>query len=193
MATGAQTLLCEIFSCGSSDLELLDDIGYSWDEVLDQMDWPREGLDFNDLLRAIVDLGIIGVKEAVTSRIETLEGMASRDDDEEQELKVLRELRPDDDIRASFNFRDNHVWFERNGSAYRYYLEDAVDEFEENTGFYISGGELSSRQFTAEQVEHIMERTGLSREECDRILREWDRGQADVDDIIDEWEDAPGY
>ena len=35
--SGAQSLLCEMLSCGSSDLEMLDRIGYGWDEILDQM------------------------------------------------------------------------------------------------------------------------------------------------------------
>ena len=29
--SGAQSLLCEMLSCGSSDLEILDRIGYGWE------------------------------------------------------------------------------------------------------------------------------------------------------------------
>lgn len=42
-------------------------------------------------------------------------------------------------------------------------------------------------------MERVVKRTGLSRDECIQILKEWDRGQEDVDDIIDEWLDAPDW
>lgn len=53
--SGTQSLLCEMLSCGTMDLELLDRVGYDWDEVLEQVEWPSEGLDFNTLMRAVVD------------------------------------------------------------------------------------------------------------------------------------------
>ena len=59
MISGAQSFLCEILSCGSADLEILDRIGYRWEEILDQIEWPRDGLDFNDILRGAVSVGII--------------------------------------------------------------------------------------------------------------------------------------
>lgn len=49
-------------------MEILDRIGYTWSEILDQMDWPREGLDLDDVLRAAVSVGIINIKEAVKLR-----------------------------------------------------------------------------------------------------------------------------
>jgi len=49
---------------------------------------------------------------------------------------------------------------------------------------------VSGRVFTEEEINRAVERTGLSRIEAGRILREWNRGQPDVDDIIDEWEDG---
>ncbi len=38
-------------------------------------------------------------------------------------------------------FLATHVWFEKNGSTYRRYLPEAVDEFEDNVGFFLTGGE----------------------------------------------------
>lgn len=142
---GAQSLLCEMLSCGSSDLEILDRIGYGWDEILDQMDWPRDGLDFNDVLRAAVSVGIINIKEAVRDRVFELEATqgihGNLEPDEAEELEALRRLRPDDDIDGDFNFLATHVWFRDNGSIYRRYLPEAVDDFEENVGFFLTGGE----------------------------------------------------
>ena len=143
--TGAQRLLCEMLSCGSMDLDMLDFIGYGWDEILDQMDWPREGLDFNDVLRAAVSVGIINLKEAVDEKIlvleaaENIHGMLGPE--ETEKLEALRRLKPDDDIEGDFNFLATHVWFKSNGPAYRRYLPEAVDNFEDNVGFFLTGGE----------------------------------------------------
>lgn len=143
--TGAQSLLCEMLSCGSADLEILDRIGYGWDEILDQMDWPREGLDFNDVLRAAVSVGIINIKEAISERtflLEATQGIHEKLEPEEaEELEALRDLHPDDDIEGDFNFLATHVWFKSNGPAYRRYLPEAVDNFEDNVGFFLTGGE----------------------------------------------------
>jgi hypothetical protein len=142
--SGAQSLLCEMLSCGSMDLEILDRIGYGWDEILDQMDWPRDGLDFNDVLRGAVSVGIIKLKEAIDDRICEIEAIPNErelDEDEEEELNTLRLLKPDDDIEGDFNFLATHVWFKNNGPVYRRYLSEAVDEFEDNVGFFLTGGE----------------------------------------------------
>ena len=106
--TGTQSLLCEMLSCGTLDLELLDRVGYDWDEVLEQLDWPDgEGFTFNGLMRAVVGVGIY----------------------------------PDQDIEGFFNCLDTHVWFRQNGPVYRRYLSSALDSFEDNVGFFLTGGE----------------------------------------------------
>ena len=92
--SGAQSLLCEMLSCGEADLDILDRIGFGWDEILDQMDWPRDGLDFNDVLRGAVSVGIINLKEAVSDRILVLEAEESihgkLESEEAEELEALR-------------------------------------------------------------------------------------------------------
>lgn len=141
----AQSLLCEMLSCGSMDLELLDRVGYDWDEILDQAEWPSEGFDFNGLMRAVVDVGIIHIKDAVSDRICELEAVQLNgrelDDDEFEEKNALEGLDPDNDIRSYHNCLDTHVWFEHNGSIYRRYLPEALDSFEDNVGFFLTGGE----------------------------------------------------
>ena len=143
--TGTQSLLCEMLSCGTLDLELLDRVGYDWDEVLEQLDWPDgEGFNFNRLMRAIVDVGIIHIKQAVEDRIcelEAVENERELDEDEAEEMEALRRLDPDQDIEGFFNCLDTHVWFRQNGSIYRRYLSSALDSFEDNVGFFLTGGE----------------------------------------------------
>lgn len=52
-------------------------------------------------------------------------------------------------------------------------------------------------RFSEKDIYHAMLRLGLTgmegREKAVRILREWDRGCGDVDDVIDLYEDAPAY
>lgn len=142
--TGVQSLLCEMLSCGSMDLELLDRVGYDWDDVLDQIDWPHTGIDFNRLMMGVVSVGIIRIREAVDDRICQLEAIPNErdlDDDEDEELRLLRTLNPDEDIQSYHNCLDTHVWFEHRGAIYRRYLPEAIDSFEENVGFFLTGGE----------------------------------------------------
>lgn len=143
--TGTQSLLCEMLSCGTLDLELLDRVGYDWDEVLEQLDWPDgEGFNFNRLLRAVVDVGIIHLRQAVDDRLCELEGTETGrelDEDEMEEVEALHHLDPDQDIEGFYNCLDTHVWFRQNSSIYRRYLSSALDSFEDNVGFFLTGGE----------------------------------------------------
>lgn len=143
--TGTQSLLCEMLSCGTLDLELLDRVGYDWDEVLERAEWPSVEIDFNVLMRAVVDVGIINIRDAVNDRIGELEASQKAweglSDEDFEELEALRGLDPDNDIRSYHNCLDTHVWFEHNGSIYRRYLSSALDSFEDNVGFFLTGGE----------------------------------------------------
>lgn len=136
-----ESLLCELLSCGSADLSLLDDVGYDWGDVLEQLDWPDgEGFGFNRLMSAVFDVGIIHVREAVDDRVCELEAIPNERElceDEAEELRCLKLLEPDDDIRSYLNCLDTHVWFEKNGEFYQMYLADALDSFVDNTGFEI--------------------------------------------------------
>lgn len=52
-------------------------------------------------------------------------------------------------------------------------------------------------RFSERDIYHAMLRLGLigvgGREEAVHILREWDRGYGDADDVLDWCEDAPVY
>lgn len=140
-----ENLLLTLLGCGTADLEMLDDVHYDFDEVIDQLDgMPIQEAGFNGLMRAVVSVGIIHIREAVDDRICELEAIPNErelDEDEEHELAALRALDPDDDIRSYHNCLDTSAWFERNGEIYREYLGDAIDSFEENTGICLTGGE----------------------------------------------------
>ena len=143
--TSQEDLLMNILHCGTLDLAMIDKVGYDFCDILEQLeDIPIQDAGFNGLMRAVVDFGIICIKEAVDKRIEELEECQADgaiSEDESEELQVLKQLNPDKDIQSYHNCLDTNVWFERHGAIYRRYLEDAVEDFESGTGFCIGGGE----------------------------------------------------
>lgn len=136
--SGAESFLCEILSCGTADLEMLDDIEFNWDEVLYQIDWPQYGLDFNDIMRGVFACGIIRIENEINCRICDLERNCSGEE-EEEELVALKLLNPNEDITAYFNCLDTHVYLRENEEIYRRYLEYELNNFYNNTGFEIEG------------------------------------------------------
>lgn len=134
-------LLLAMLSCGTGDLEMLEDVKYDWNEVLEQLDWPDgEEFGFNGLMRAVVDVGIIYIKDAADDRIYELETLVTErdlDEDEKKELEALRSIDPDSDIRGCFNFMDISVWIQNNADVYVKYLQEALDSFTDNTGLQI--------------------------------------------------------
>lgn len=133
-----EDLLMTLLGCGSMDLAMLDDVRYDFDEIIDQLDSePIQDVGFNGLMRAVVDVGIIHIREAVEERIQELENQGGLDDFEVEELEALQKLTPDDDICSFHNYLDTHVYFDENGDIYRQYLSEALDEFTDNTGFEI--------------------------------------------------------
>ena len=136
--SGAESLLCEILSCGTADLEMLDGFSLNWGEVLDQIDWPQYGLGFNDIMRGVFACGIIRIENEIDCRICDLERSCSGEE-EEEELAALKLLNPNEDITAYFNCLDTYVYFRQNGEIYRRYLEYELNNFYDNTGFEIEG------------------------------------------------------
>lgn len=135
-----EDLLMTLLGCGSMDLEMLDDVRYDFDEIVDQLDGePIQDVGFNGLMRAVVDVGIIHIRDALQGRLDELNAADDEDlgADEREELEALRQLDPDDDIRSFHNCLDTRVWFETNGDIYRQYLSETLDEFADNTGFEI--------------------------------------------------------
>lgn len=143
MVSARDDLLMTLLGCGSLDLDMLDDVKYNFDDIIDQLDGVSiQNVGFDGLMRAVVDVGIIHIKEALKSRLGELWWNRDNDnlsDEEAKELKALEQIDPDNDIRSYHNCLDTNVWFEHNGSVYRAYLSEAVDSFEENTGLCIGG------------------------------------------------------
>lgn len=137
MMTGREAFLTHILDCGTADLSLLDGVNYDWNDIM----WePFENLDFCNVMYAVFQYGFGEIENAVNERIRELEVIASErllDNTEEKELSKLRGLSPRDDFTSYHNYLDTHVYCEKHGRTYIEYMSEALEEFEENTGFNI--------------------------------------------------------
>lgn len=149
MVSSREDFLMNLLNCGVLDLKLIDDVGYDWCDILDGemlgemlSDGSRQRETLNYIMRRVVEFGIDQLTTAVADRICELEAIPNErelDVDEEEELEALHTLNPEEDIESYHNFIDTHVWFENNADVYRTYLQGALDDFAEGTGFEIGG------------------------------------------------------
>lgn len=149
MVSSREDFLMNLLNCGVLDLKLIDGVGYDWCDILDGetlgemlSDGSGQRETLNYIMRRVVEFGIDQLTTAVADRICELEAIPDErelDVDEEEELEALRTLNPEEDIESYHNFIDTHVWFENNADVYRTYLQEALDDFTEGTGFEIGG------------------------------------------------------
>lgn len=141
MTNARDNVLMTLLNCGEWDLELLDNVGYDWDDILqfrDGCDWPAS---IDSVMQYVVAYGLRELDAAIQNRINTLRssmeqgGLSGK---KKKELDALRQLDPDDDIGRYFNcVLDTHVWFANHGDVYRTYLPAALDAFADGTGLEI--------------------------------------------------------
>lgn len=149
MVSSREDFLMNLLNCGSLDLRLIDDVGYDWCDILDSEtlgemlpDLSRRRETLNYIMRRVIEFGIDQLSTAVADRIcelRTISNERELDADEAKELKALCALNPEEDIDSYHNYIDTHVWFENNANTYHTYLQEALDDFAEGTGFEIGG------------------------------------------------------
>nr|DAP06679.1 MAG TPA: YnzC [Caudoviricetes sp.] len=149
MVSNREDFLMNLLNCGSFDLRLIDDVGYDWCDILDSetlgemlSDLSRRRDTLNYIMRRVIEFGIDQIATAVADRICELRAISNErelDADEAKELDALRTLNPEEDIGSYHNYIDTHVWFENNANTYHTYLQEALDDFAEGTGFEIGG------------------------------------------------------
>ena len=136
--TNRDYLLVGLLNCGTCDLEMIDNVGYDWEDILtynlDQRDRDFPA-NLDTLLDYVVDYGIGMLCGAIDNRIADLKLRGS--EASEDEITALISLCPDDDIGRYFNCLDTHIWFANNGDIYQKYLADELYLFENGTGFHI--------------------------------------------------------
>jgi hypothetical protein len=140
METNRDYLLTTLLNCGSLDLKLLDDVEYDWCDIIDKTEGVR---DINALMYEVFQMGYDGIQTKVNDRICELEAIETNerdlDEDEEQEKAELSELDATEDFESFHNYLDTHVYCVKHWDTYKKYMEDALDEFRDNTGFEIGG------------------------------------------------------
>lgn len=137
--TGRESLLTAILDCGTADLSLLDDVQYDWGDIFKRLE--DDAHDLNSVMREVFQVGYEDIQVAVDDRICELEAIELNgrelDDDEADELALLRELDASEDFDSFHNYLDTHVWCRNHADTYKKYMTEALEEFEENTGFCI--------------------------------------------------------
>lgn len=142
MITSREDFLMQILRCGVLDLKLIDDVGYDWCDILDS-DVFENGVPFNlnNVMRLVFEYGFSQIEAAVDSRVDYLEDTEKTyglSDSQAEELEALRTLNPMEDFTSFHNYIDTHVWCERHKEIYQKYMEEALDEFADGTGFEIT-------------------------------------------------------
>lgn len=142
MITSREDFLMQILRCGVLDLKLIDDVGYDWCDILDS-DVFENGVPFNInyIMRLVFEYGFSQIEAAVDSRVDYLEDTEKTyglSDSQAEELEALRTLNPMEDFTSFHNYIDTHVWCERHKEIYQKYMEEALDEFADGTGFEIT-------------------------------------------------------
>ena len=56
---------------------------------------------------------------------------------------------------------------------------------------YVNNGRINTTRFAADEIDRAAARLCMDRERATVLLRNWDNGHGDVDDVIDRYEDGP--
>lgn len=139
MRTNRDWLLMELLHCGEYDLSLLDNVGYDWCDVL-ELDSTFQ-FDINFVMARVFDFGFSKIENAIEQRKFYLTDTRDKygiSDEQKAELEALEKLEPFEDFQTYHNYIDTHVWCERNKEIYKKYLDEAIDDFGDGTGFEIS-------------------------------------------------------
>ena len=137
-------LLMALLECNEVELSMLiDNISYDFGEVLDG--WIPTGNMLSKIMQGVFMHGFSEIYGAVNSRVHELKVLSevkALSDAEKDELEKLLLLDSDKDFEGYFHgFGRAKVWCKSNADIYQTYLQDALDDFYENTGFEIKIGE----------------------------------------------------
>ena len=136
MIGNCEDFLMTILKCGLSDLEMIYRVNYEWSDILIDGNLAFNGI--NDVTRRVVEYGVHKISEAIDERISELYTMPEFLKKEElEELYDLKTLDPAKDINSYHNGIDTHVWIDQNEAVYQKYMKEALNDFEEGTGFHI--------------------------------------------------------
>ena len=136
--TQKDCILTKILGCGSSDLEILEDINYDLDEIIDEL--QTEGcLSFTELIRAVFYKGIDELKDKVQEYLQDLWNELKEGDDAEIQKSIdeIETLNPEEDVEFFINYLDTHIYFNNyeKEEIYHRYFEKEISCIEDKIGF----------------------------------------------------------
>ena len=157
--TKQDEILTTLLKCGTSDLNLLEDIDYDLDDILKGL-IENNRLSLHNIFIEVFIKGAIELQERfnlqeeeIRQKIndalieekkiwldsEKMEEELEENEEYEELINDLRlieneELNPANDLDYYLNYLDTHVYM-KNIGFYRRWMENEVDEIEDNMGF----------------------------------------------------------
>lgn len=133
--TNEESWLCAILHCGVADFSVID-CEYDKMELIETCLTEFGEINLNLISRCIVEKGCEDIQDAIDARIIDIEHeLEEWECHENDEYCALLGLNPWEDIGENHNFLDTSVWFEKNEEDYRKYVPEAIDKFENDTGY----------------------------------------------------------
>lgn len=138
-------ILMVMLECGSLDLQILDDIGYSLGDIVEELIADGIKPTLNAITDEIFRRGQCELVAAVEDAIEERKDQQADTDDTEEgeaeyyrlqeEIDELESLDPEEDMDWFCNCLDTSCWFSNNEEIYRKYIPEAISNIEDNMGF----------------------------------------------------------
>lgn len=117
---------------------MLLDVTYDWDDIFEECSLPVNP-DFNDLMGAALEYGLVQLQDAINSRIDELKDVSTDEitEEEKEELSELEKLDTNQDFDIYLNCIDTHLTCMHHQSIYNEYLLDAIKEVEDGVGLEV--------------------------------------------------------
>lgn len=127
-----------LLNCGESDVDMLLDVTYDWYDIFEEYSLPVNP-DFNYLMGAALEYGLVQLQDAINSRIDELKDVSTDEitEEEKEELSELEKLDTNQDFDIYLNYIDTHLTCMHHQSIYNEYLLDAIKEVEDGVGLEV--------------------------------------------------------
>lgn len=162
MLTKQQEVLTRILDCGICDLDLLEDIQYDLDDIIDEL-IEADCLSLNNIFKTVFEMGAMELQEVLNENnaldkiaekmnqtIKDLmhDGMSKEEIQNDNEINELfddyellcnMEIDIQGELTYYLNYQDTHVALE-NADLYRKYFPDEIAAIEEKMGWKFKNG-----------------------------------------------------
>lgn len=131
-------LLCGLLNCGYLDLQVIEDIDYDMEEILENLKFAGfDEININTVMMTVFDMARGEVRNYIDERIEELkEDEDELSSEDKEELELLQQLEVFEDIESYHNYLDTGAYINSDvEDVYKTYCKSALDLFEEKTGY----------------------------------------------------------